>query len=357
MSSAVFFFVALVATISVALFAQRWVAQQRKNRDRLPFIQIFTFAIVIIGLATVIVFFPDEWLPVPADREGEGLEWEIKQALLGFLGVVVSAAIAISASSLLGNAFAGFMIRSIPSIKTGSFVRVNEYFGKISERGLLHLEMETDTGELITLPNMYVTSHPLEVLPSREERRSVQVQVAIGYAVHRSKVARLLKEAAERAGLKYPMVFIKDLGNCAVTYESRGFLPRKSETLTMVARSKFLAMILDVFHENKIEVLSPEIGVSREISESNLIPERPPKFSPPKQEGPSPAELLFEKAKKAENKEQLEDRLQELKDMIKAVKTELDHVYEPERREHLTARMERLREFRTKLEEQIKEED
>ena len=84
--------------------------------------------------------------------------------LLGLLGLLATEAIALSSTTFLGNAMAGIMLRAIGSFRAGDFVRVGEYFGRVSDKSILHTEIQTEDRDLTTLPNLYLITHPLTVV-------------------------------------------------------------------------------------------------------------------------------------------------------------------------------------------------
>lgn len=64
--------------------------------------------------------------------------------------LLLSAAIALSPTTVLGNAMAGIMPRAVRSLRMGDFVRTGEHFGRVAERGLFHTEIQTEDRELTT---------------------------------------------------------------------------------------------------------------------------------------------------------------------------------------------------------------
>ena len=88
---------------------------------------------------------------------------------------------------------AGFMLRTVKSFGLGDFVRVNERFGRVTERGLFHTEIQSEDRDLTTLPNLYLTAHPLKVV--RASGTVISCQLSLGYDIPYYKVEPLLKQA------------------------------------------------------------------------------------------------------------------------------------------------------------------
>lgn len=103
--------------------------------------QVILMTIVVIGIIAVMLA-----LPMPDD---------IRANIMSLLGIVLSAIFALSSVSFMGNMLAGFMLRTINNFRSGDFIEVESYFGRVSERGLFHTELQTIDRSLITLPNLF----------------------------------------------------------------------------------------------------------------------------------------------------------------------------------------------------------
>ena len=60
----------------------------------------------------------------------------------------------------------GVWSQSPTHFRSGDFIRVKEYFGRVTERGLLDTEIQTETRELISIPNAFLISNPVQVIRS-----------------------------------------------------------------------------------------------------------------------------------------------------------------------------------------------
>jgi len=107
----------------------RWIFQKRlksESRGKL-LIQIILSAIFIFGL-----FFVALSLPISENLKGD---------IISLLGIVISATFALSSTTILGNALAGIMSRIIGHFRIGDFIRINEYFGRVTNIGLFSTEI------------------------------------------------------------------------------------------------------------------------------------------------------------------------------------------------------------------------
>ncbi len=288
-----------IATLSLCnfLFFSRKKSSQ-KHASLIP--QVVMLALTLVG---VIAFV----LSLPIDHED-------RRQLLSLLGLVLSGAVALASSSFLGNILAGFMIRAVRSIRTGDLITIGGDTGRITERGLFHVEIQTEDRELTTFPNAYVINHPVRVV--RHSGTIVSSKLSIGYDVPHATLTPLLCRAAEDSGLEDAFVRILTLGDFAVTYKVSGLLKDVSTLLT--AQSRLNAKVLSTLHGAGIEIASPTLMNQRSLDPTQQIaPPKPPRAPTPIEVDAADAKadrLAFDKADAAsmlENLELLETRLGE----------------------------------------------
>ena len=187
----------------VVLFAVRYLLRQRYESSlgyRFK-LQMTTLVLSFVGLLAVIIA-----LPISETTTGQ---------LLSLLGLLLSAAIALSATTFVGNVMAGLMQRAVRSFRPGDFIRVGDYFGRVTEQGLFHVEIQTEDRDLTTMPNLYLVTNPVKVI--RSSGTLITAEVSLGYDVPRGRVEKLLLEAAGDAGLQEPFVHIMELGAFSIT--------------------------------------------------------------------------------------------------------------------------------------------
>ena len=160
-------------------FLQKNSAQMTGRRFRN---QLIMSGAIFFGLMMVILA-----LPIDATTRGQ---------LLSLIGIIISAGIALSSSTILGNAMAGIMLKTVRNFHSGDFVKVEEHFGRVTERGLFHTEIQTPERDLITLPNMYLATTPVRVILS--SGTVVSATVSLGYDIPHSKIEDILLKAAAR---------------------------------------------------------------------------------------------------------------------------------------------------------------
>ncbi len=272
------------------------------------------------------------------------LPWEPddRPIVLNFLGILVTAGITLSSTSILGNAMAGLMIRAVGTFRLGDFIEVGEHFGRVSDMGLVQTEIQTEDRDLKTLPNLMMVTNAVKRI--RPSGTIISATVSLGYDVAQSRVEPLLLEAAQKSGLDDPFVRILDLGDHAVTYKVAGFL--KDPAQMLATRSDLRAAMLSALHSNGVEIVSPEFRNTRQVDKQSFIP---PKYSDTGEAPKSrPETTVFDKAEKAASIESLRKMVLELEEKQKALESSETNG-EPGKKEgrdkelaQITLRLERL---------------
>ena len=286
---------AVAALIGVHLVFLRWERAGRTTR--------FVRQIVLLGLTVLAVLSGVITLPAPFDQQ--------RGDLLGFLGIVMSAAIALSSTTLLGNVLAGFMMRSVRRLQVGDFLHIGEHFGRITERGLLFTEIQTQHSDLIEFPNLYLAQNPVRLL--RAQGTIVTAEVSIGYDVSHQAVEAALLRAAAEAELGDPFVLVLELRDFSIAYRVGGMLTEVKGVLS--ANSRLRAKMLDALHTDGIEIVSPSFMNTRALEPTR-------RFVPAQETGQEPAvaesaeagveTIAFEEAESAETVEGLREQARAL---------------------------------------------
>ncbi len=272
---------------------------------------------------------------------------DLRENLLQIFGLIITLGIALSSTTFVANGIAGLMLRSLRNFRNGDWIRVGDQFGRVTERGLFHTEIQTERRDLATLPNLFLITNPVTVVDG--EGTIISTELTLGYDIPRTKVEALLKAAAEKAGLSKPYVYVLELGDFSIKYRVGGTLSEVKKLLT--ARSLLRECIIDTLHAAKVEIVSPTVMLQRRISEE--IPILPEENVPPvKPENLAndevPEDFMFAKADQAEEKEKLEDEKEALLITIKELEEKLAAEEVAERAEteaQLAAHQQRMEEI------------
>ena len=233
------------------------------------------------------------------------------QSVLQLFGLAVTLVITLASTTLVANAMAGLMLRSVRSFRPGDFIRVEGHFGRVSERGLFHVEIQTEKRDLTTVPNQFLVTRPVTV--TRASGTVVSTELSLGYDAAHQHVEPLLIEAAGKSGLRDPFVQVMELGDSAITYRISGFLDDVRDLFT--SGSRLRRRVLETLHASKIEVASPQLIAHRGMSEEVFVvpvDDGSTRRRRPDYELATPQELIFDKAEQAALADRVESELDRL---------------------------------------------
>lgn len=264
------------------------------------------------------------------------------------LGYVISAIIALSSATIFGNILAGVLLRIINNFKPGDFIEVSGHFGRISERGLFHTELQSNDRNLITLPNLFLAINPVKV--TRSSGTFISTTVSLGYDVSRLSIEQCLMRAAERAGLTDAFVYITALGDFSVVYKIHGKQADIKRVLS--ATSRLNAMVLDELHAENIEIVSPNFMNQRPVGDSVFIPKDLSYRMEDLQENLNADMLVFDKAEQAETIEEQRRRIEKIDKKIKELNEQSKHAAHGDEAE-ISKILARYKEVRVRMEHSL----
>ncbi len=275
------------------LWGAHWFLIKRHvdlGRERKFKRQLVMLGLTLVGLVTLILSLPI----IESSRD----------RLIGLIGLLASGILAFSSTTIVGNMMAGILLRVTRPFDIGDFIRVGDHFGRVSERGLFDTEIQSETRELVAIPNTYLISHTVTTI--RSSGTIISLTLSLGYDVHHSQIEPLLLKAAQECGLEEPFVHILELGNYSITYRISGILKEVKWLIT--ARSNLSRSVLDALHGDGIEIMSPSYMNQRKLSEDKkIIPNADQEES---SETPVIAEdIVFDKAEQAEQREKGKNEL------------------------------------------------
>jgi small-conductance mechanosensitive channel len=293
---------AVIATLGASYWLLLGKNPNLGNERRFPR-QILLLGLTIAGLLTIVFALP--------------ISENSRNQLIGLIGLVISGIIALSSTSIVSNLMAGILLRITMPFRTGDFIKAADFFGRVSERGLFDTEIQTETRDLIALPNTFLITNPVTTI--RSSGTIISATVSLGYDVHHSEIETALIRAAENSGLEEPFVHILELGNFSVNYRISGLLKEVKTLIT--AKSDLFQHVLDALHEQNIEIMSPGIMNQRRIPEDKkVIPARSINNKP---ETRTNAETIaFDKAEAAEAVEKTRQNLLQEIERLEAAMSE-----------------------------------
>lgn len=275
----------------------------------------------------------------------------LKNQIIGLIGIVLSASIALSSATFLGNIMAGIWLRSVRNFRLGDFIEVKGMFGRVSGRGLLHTELQDRERDLITLPNLFLATNPVTVMHS--DGTIISTEVSLGYDIDHKTIEPLLLEAAEKAELDKPFVYIEKLLDHAIVYKVHGLATDINTLLS--SRSKLNACVLDSLHQAGVEIVSPTFRNQRMVDEITYIPKasKGKTTKSKKSDNGEPESVVFDKANKAEQVDQTRQQIEKLEDTVDEINKQIKESSDSDQKDKLKTKQQKTKEKIEQLKEQL----
>lgn len=300
-------FVMAVAVVILG-FSHWFLMVREKNlgaESRLPR-QIFLFLLTFLALVITLVV-----LPLSEITRGQ---------VFNLLGLLLTGVIGLASTSFVSNAMAGLLLRVTSTFRPGDFIYIDDYWGRVTERGLFHTEIQTEDSDLLTLPNFYLVRSPVKVV--RRNGTIVSAVLSLGYDLSHQQIETLLKQAAMDSGLQEPFVQVRELGDFSVSYRVAGLLDEVKSLLS--AQSSLRKHILDTLHGAGVEIVSPAFMNQRQLDPGLQFIARGAGgvMRPSMQAENVPESLIFDKADEAEELDILQQEFRDLGAELKAISNE-----------------------------------
>ena len=202
---------------------------------------------VILILFSIIIAYP--YIP--------GSETAAFKGITILLGVILS----FGSTSVVSNLLSGLFVIYRRGINIGDWIEIKGQTGVVESITLLETQLRSSKNELISIPNTQLLGSELVNYTRQGDTKGIllHTSVGIGYEEPQRKIEMMLLEAAKRTdGLKTnppPFVLRQELADYAVVYEvnahaeSVNSLPKLKSTLH--------GNILDVFNENRVQIMTP----------------------------------------------------------------------------------------------------
>jgi small-conductance mechanosensitive channel len=295
-----------------------------------------SFFLTLVGILVFILV-----LPIDESHKGQ---------ILGFLAIIISAGIALSSTTVLGNLIAGIMNNSMNRFRNGDLIKIGDFHGRVIKKSVFHTEIQLEDSNFITIPNLYIANNPVKL--TRKTNTVISSSVSLGYDISRVKIEEALRDAAISTGLTDPYVYITSLGDFSITYKIHGFLDDSSRFFS--TSSLLNANVIDILHENKIEIVSPTFMNQRRVDEKEFISKQVMKETDSIDEK-SPEDLIFDEAIKSEELEIKKDFLKEIDKKQEVLKEKLKNLKDDKEIEKIKSIIKRNDELKEQIKKNIKE--
>ena len=318
-----FFFTVISVLLVLWIAHMLLIARQTDLGSEKLFPRLLTMmGLTLIGMVVIVLAIP--------------VESDTRNQIIGLIGLVISAVFVFSSGNIFANFMAGILLRVTSPFRVGDFIQVNEHFGRVAERGLFDTEVQSESRELIAIPNTLLVTHPVATV--RNSGVIVSTTLSLAYDLNHNQIRSLLLEAAATSGLKEPFVHIQALGDFSITYRISGVLTEAKELIA--ARSNLRIAVLDILHREHIEIV-PSGQRQLDAAEKALLRSaRQREKQKAWVDNTVAEEIVFDKAEQAEQfsteKSQLHGGIAALEEQLKTaegeekqvVSLELEHMKE-----------------------------
>lgn len=123
-----------------------------------------------------------------------------KSQILSLLGIVLSAGIALSSTTMLGNLIAGFMNSYAGRFKSGDLIEIENMKGRITKNSFFYTEIQLSDSNFVTIPNLYLATKPLKNI--RKSDTIISTKVSLGYDISRKLIEEALKKWCFKSRIK-----------------------------------------------------------------------------------------------------------------------------------------------------------
>jgi small-conductance mechanosensitive channel len=311
----------------VAIFIVQMISRKTiKKSNSWPYQrQLVTIFLVLVGF-----FLGIGLLPIPH---------ESKNQLLSVMGLVLTAIIALSSTTLVGNTMAGIMLRLMHEFRAGDFIEVDGQEGRVTDLGIFHTEIQLITRDVVSLPNLLLVQKPVKV--TRNKGTLIHAMVTLGFSINHREAEAILKTAAESCSLTESFVFVEALLDHAVRYKLYGYLEESQDKYTMT--SELHKAVLDAFHSKNVEIASPSLVDRREYPlDFHYIP-KGTRTGKEKGKAPVIEKVAFDKAEEAKDIEQLKQTQEELVQVL-VEKKETGEVTSKKKKEAIVEKIDKIKE-------------
>ena len=189
------------------------------------------------------------------------------QGISVFIGLIIS----LGSTTVIGNLMSGLVITYMRAFKIGDQIKLNDTIGNVVEKTPFVTRVRTSKNELITIPNSFILSSQTVNYSASARNYGIIIysDITVGYDIPRKQVEDLLIEAATNAEgvLKNPapFVLVKELEDFYCCYQINAYTDR--DLAMPKVYSNLHKNIMDRFHEEGIEILSPHFYAERDGNE------------------------------------------------------------------------------------------
>jgi len=175
------------------------------------------------------------------------------------VGASIGIAVGFASQDILKNIFGGFIIILDRPFQVGDKIKVNDYYGEVSEIGLRSTRIITPDDSIVSIPNADIVSNSV----SNANSGALDCQVVIEVYLPVNSSIDIVKEVAHKAAVSSRYVFLKK--PIVVMTENKVF----EQNYVLVCKVK--AYVLDIRYEFLLKSDINELML-QELKNRSLLP-------------------------------------------------------------------------------------
>lgn len=204
----------LAAGVFVRLLDQyfwRWHFERKRGVPVPKFVREVTAGVVLIGVALLVLEFDYHVLSkVPGLLAGSG---------------IIAVIIGLAMQDALSNIIAGFTLQLSRPFKAGDWLLIENQHVKVVEINWRSSRFVTNDEVQLDIPNQQIVKQTVVNYHGGGTRHAMRLEIGVEYDAAPNKIKELLCEATVAASgviaEPAPVVFLKNFGDSAITYEIR----------------------------------------------------------------------------------------------------------------------------------------
>lgn len=244
LSIIVVFLFTFLAKISKRLFRRIFDSFSPSNSLKQLFSNIIYLIIFIIGIVIALSVLK--------------LEKTVTSLLAG--AGIIGLALGLAFQDITVNIISGAIIAVRKPFIIGDLIQTNDIFGTVRDIRLRTIEIESQEGQIITIPSRIVLQNPL-INYTISGKRRVDFIVGISYGEDLERVKGITLEALESLGdliIKRPIEFYyTEFGDSSINFIVRFWIHYVREGDFLNARSEAILAIKDAYNKNDITIPFP----------------------------------------------------------------------------------------------------
>jgi small conductance mechanosensitive channel len=171
----------------------------------------------------------------------------------GIMGIVVGFAF----KDIASNVFSGLLIKSQQPFKSGHWVKIDEYLGKVQEIGMITTILQTQEGKFAYVPNQLIYNGVFLNYSTLGKQRAI-LSSGVSYGDDLDKVKSVVLDLVKHfdfvSDKENVDFYFTDIGSSTYNFEVRFWIEFQDYSQYLEARSEMIMQIKKCFEQQNISI-------------------------------------------------------------------------------------------------------